>query len=53
MAWSSAGRLRSASRALVICAALRWSLLAICASHCALEQQHAACQSPSSSGLFS
>ena len=48
-AWSSAGRLRSALLVRVICAALRWSLLETCASHCALEEQPAACQSPSSS----
>ena len=30
-------------------AAVRWSLLEICASHCALEEHPAACQSPRSS----
>ena len=40
-AWSSAGRLRSASLVCVMRVALRWSLLEICASHCALEEQPA------------
>ena len=33
----------------VMRAAVRWSLLEICASHCALDEHPAACQSPSSS----
>ena len=41
-AWSSAGRLRSALLVRVIRAAVRWSLLETCASHCALEEQPAA-----------
>ena len=48
-AWSSAGSWRSASPVRVMRTAVRWSLLEICASHCALEEHPAACQSPSSS----
>ena len=40
-AWSSAGRSRSASLVCVMRLAVRWSLLEICASHCALEEQPA------------